>query len=122
MTAIGANRARRARQTARLMINVSSPFRLDYVMWALRRRAHNEVNRFDAGCYRRVLCLAAEPAEVTVRQDLAASTPKLIAELRGPAGPADRAAVADARRVLARIQGLHVGLAGFAGPPPAMPG
>lgn len=58
MTAIGAGRARRAGQPSRLVINVSSPFRLDYVVWALRRRAHNEVDRFDAGCYRRVLSLA----------------------------------------------------------------
>ena len=113
MTAIGAGRARWAGQTARLVINVSSPFRLDYVVWALRRRAHNEVDRFDAGCYRRVLSLAGEPAEVTVRQDFAASTPKLIAELRGPAGPAGRATVAEARPVLARMLGLHVGLGGF---------
>jgi len=67
MTAIGAGRARRTGQPSRLVINVSSPFRLDYVVWALRRRAHNEVDRFDAGCYRRVLSLAGEPAEVTVR-------------------------------------------------------
>ena len=110
MTAIGAGRARRAGQPSRLVINVSSPFRLDYVVWALRRRAHNEVDRFDAGCYRRVLSLAGEPAEVTVRQDLAASTPSLIAELHGPAGPAGRAAVTEARPVLARILGLHADL------------
>jgi DNA-3-methyladenine glycosylase II len=116
MTATGAGRDRRAGQTARLVINVSSPFRLDYVVWALRRRAHNEVDRCDAGCYRRVLCLAGEPAEVTVRQDPAASTPKLIAELRRPAGPtgrAGRAAVAEARPVLERMLGLHVDLDGF---------
>jgi hypothetical protein len=50
MAAIGAERARRAGHTARLVINVSSPFRLEYVVWALRRRAHNEVDCFDAGC------------------------------------------------------------------------
>jgi DNA-3-methyladenine glycosylase II len=113
MTATGAGRDRRAGQMPRLVINVGSPFRLDYVVWALRRRAHNEVDRFDGGRYRRVLCLAGEPAEVTVRQDPAASTPKLIAELRGPAGPAGRAAVAAVRPVLERMLGLHVDLDGF---------
>lgn len=88
MSGLRAGCVRHAGQTARLVINVTLPFRLDYVVWALRRRAHNEVDRFDAGCYRRVLCLAGEPAEVTVRQDRAADTPTLIAELRGPAGPA----------------------------------
>ena len=50
------------------MIEVRAPFRLDLAVWALRRRAHNEVDRFDGHRYRRVLCLAGEPAEVTVRQ------------------------------------------------------
>ena len=122
MTAIGANRARRAGQTARLMINVSSPFRLDYVVWALRRRAHNEVDRFDAGCYRRVLCLAGEPAEVTVRQDLAASTPKLIAELRGPAGPATASPLPRPAGSWRACWASTWALPGFTGSLPAMPG
>lgn len=113
MTATRADRDHGAGQTARLVINVSSPFRLDYAVWALRRRAHNEVDRIDGDCYRRVLCLAGEPAEVTVRQDPAASTPKLIAELRGPAGPAGRATVAAAPPVLERMLGLDVDLDGF---------
>ena len=113
MAAIGAGRAGRAGKTARLVISVGSPFRLDYVAWALRRRTHNEVDRFGAGCYRRVLCLAGEPAEVTVRQAPAAGTPSLIAELRGPAGPIGRAAAAEARPVLERMLGLGADLDGF---------
>jgi DNA-3-methyladenine glycosylase II len=113
MGAIGADRARRVEQMAQLVINVSSPFRLDYVVWGLRRRAHNEVDRFDAGCYRRVLCLAGEPAEVTVRQDPVASRPSLIAELRGVSGPAGRAAVAEVGPVLERTLGLTAELDGF---------
>ena len=83
------------------------------MVWALRRRAHNEVDRFDAGCYRRVLCLAGEPAEVTVRQDPAASRPSLVAEVRGPAGPAGRAAATEARLALERMLGLAADLDGF---------
>ena len=113
MTGIGAGCDHRAGRGARLVINVSSPFRLDYVVWALRRRAHNEVDRFDDGCYRRVLCLAGEPAEVAVRQDSAGGTPALIAELRGPAGPASSAAAAEARPVLERMLGLTADLSGF---------
>lgn len=113
MTGIRSESARHAEQTARLVINVTSPFRLDYVVWALRRRAHNEVDRFDAGCYRRVLYLAGEPAEVTVRQDPAAGTPTLTAELRGPAGPASQAAAAEARPALERMLGLTADLDGF---------
>jgi hypothetical protein len=43
ITLSGAGHARR------LLIRVSGSFRLDYAVWALRRRAHNEVDRFDAG-------------------------------------------------------------------------
>jgi hypothetical protein len=113
MTATGADRARRAGQTARLVISVSSPFRLDYVVWALRRRAHNQVGRFDGGRYWRVLCLGGESAEVTVRQDASAAMPSLVAELPGPAGRAGRAAVAEAGPVPERMLGLAVDLDGF---------
>jgi DNA-3-methyladenine glycosylase II len=102
-----------ADHAGRLVIKVSAPFRLDYVVWALRRRAHNEVDRFDGGCYRRVLCPAGEPVEVSVRQNTAARRPSLIMELRGAAGPADRAAAAAVRPVLERMLGLTVDLAGF---------
>jgi len=113
MTATGAGRVRRAGQTARLQINVSPPFRLGYVVWALRRRAHNEIDRFDQGWYRRVLCLVGGLAEVTVRQDLTAKAPSLVAELRSPAGQAGRAAAAEARPVLQRMLGLTADLDGF---------
>ena len=113
MAVSGAGQVSQAGQAARLRISVSPPFRLDYVVWALRRRAHNEVDRFDGDCYRRVLCLAGEPAEVTVREDPAASRPSLIVELRGPAGPTGRAAAAAARPVLERMLGLTADLAGF---------
>ena len=55
MAAAGADRACRAGRAVRLVINVSPPFRLDYTVWALRRGAHNEVDRFDGRTsYRRV--------------------------------------------------------------------
>ena len=107
ITLLGAGHA------GRLLIGVNGPFRLDYAVWALRRRAHNEVDRFDDGCYRRVLCLAGEPAEVTVRQDFTAETPSLVADLRGPAGPVGPAATAVARQVLERMLGLAADLDGF---------
>jgi DNA-3-methyladenine glycosylase II len=113
ITLHGAGRAGETGQAAGLFTEPGASFRLDYVVWALRRRAHNEVDRFDDGCYRRVLCLAGEPVEVSVRQDASAGTPSLIAELRGPAGPAGRAAAAEARPVLERMLGLGADMRGF---------
>ena len=121
MAAAGADRACRAGRAARLVINVSPPFRLDYTVWALRRGAHNEVDRFEARLPAR-LCLAGEPPEVTVRQDGAAGTPALTAELRGPAGPPGRAAAAEARPVWSACWASPWTSAGSTGPPPAMPG
>src|SRR5713101_6047817 len=37
------------------------PFRLDLTVWALRRRPHNEVDRWDGQTYRRALILNGEP-------------------------------------------------------------
>ena len=44
------------------------PFRLDLTVWALRRRAHNVVDLFDDGIWRRVLVVGKSPVGVTVRQ------------------------------------------------------
>ena len=49
-------------------IEVAAPFRLDLTVWALRRRAHNVIDRFDGRCYQRTLVLCGQPAEAAVRQ------------------------------------------------------
>ena len=105
--------ADRACESTQLLIEVSDPFRLDFAVWALRRRAHNEVDRFDGHCYRRVLSAAGEPAEVAVYQLAEPGTPSLVAELRGPAGPSGHAAAAAVRPILERMLGLTADLAGF---------
>jgi hypothetical protein len=38
-----------------LVIEPSAPFRLDLTAWALRRPAHNAIDRFDGSTYRRVV-------------------------------------------------------------------
>ena len=45
-----------------------APFRLDLTVWALRRRPHNAVDRWDGTSYRRTLVLGGRPVEVSVRQ------------------------------------------------------
>jgi DNA-3-methyladenine glycosylase II len=40
--------------TVRLEIATRPPFRLDLTTWALRRRPHNAIDRWDASTYRRV--------------------------------------------------------------------
>src|SRR5215472_11323553 len=53
------------------------PFRLDLTAWALRRRPHNAVDRWDGQTYRRVLMLNGKPCEVAVTQIAAPNSPRL---------------------------------------------
>ena len=69
-----------------LAIEPSTPFRLDLTAWALRRRSHNEVDRFDAFTYRRVVTIDdGGPVAATVTQDAATSGPRPNARLVGRA-------------------------------------
>jgi hypothetical protein len=49
----------------------SAPFRLDLTVWALRRRPHNEVDRWDSsGTYGRVLSLDGRPVSLGAQNKL----------------------------------------------------
>ena len=91
----------------------SSPFRLDLTVWALRRRAHNEVDRWDASdAYGRVLPINGRPLLLTVTQDGGPIAPRLSVVVTGPAVHARDGAVA--RRALHRLLGLGIDLSAFA--------
>ncbi|MCC7487086.1 MAG: DNA-3-methyladenine glycosylase 2 family protein [Burkholderiales bacterium] len=85
------------------------PFRLDLTAWALRRRASNQIDRWDGETYRRTLLVAGAPAEVEVRQRGGARVPRLDVSLSG-VGRSKRRAVTGA---LERLLGLQVDLGGF---------
>src|SRR5689334_8652113 len=69
-----------------LAIEPRAPFRLDLTAWALRRRSHNAVDRFDASRYRRVVSIDdGGPVAVTVTQEDATSGPRLSVRLVGRA-------------------------------------
>ncbi len=94
-----------------LEIEVPSPFRLDLTVWALRRRPHNLVDRWDGTWYRRTLVLGLRPVEVSVRQASVSSV--LTVELRGSSVALGDDTVVEVRRVLERTLGLGVDLGGF---------
>jgi DNA-3-methyladenine glycosylase II len=62
-----------------------SPFRLDFTVWALRRRPENIVDRWDGQTYRRVLPVPAGFAEVSVTQTGPPETPRLRVTVGGTA-------------------------------------
>lgn len=97
----------------RLALDPPAPFRLDLTAWALRRRAHNCVDRWDGSVYRRALPLAHGAVELAVGQDGPSEAPRLAVTLSGATGEG-RNAEALARDALARLLGLDVDLTGFA--------
>src|SRR5512139_1550001 len=46
-----------------------SPFRLDLVVWALRRRSVNAIDLWERNMYSRVVVIGKRPVKISVRQD-----------------------------------------------------
>jgi DNA-3-methyladenine glycosylase II len=88
----------------------AAPFRLDLTVWALRRRAHNLVDRWDGRTYRRVLALGETPVEVEVSQTGSPGSPELLVTVPGAPPEAETEKVL--RATLTRMLGLEVDLSG----------
>lgn len=87
------------------------PFRLDFTVWALRRRMDNTIDRWDGETYRRVIPLGAQVAELAVRQTGPPERPKIEVRVRGVRfGAATKSAVV---ALVERLLGLRVELTKF---------
>jgi DNA-3-methyladenine glycosylase II len=96
-----------------LEIEPSAPFRLDLTAWALRRRPHNAIDRWDESTYRRVVSIDNDgPVTLSVTQDGAPEAPRLSVLLGGR--PVDQPCERLVRRALNGLLGLDVDLAAFA--------
>jgi DNA-3-methyladenine glycosylase II len=100
------------RPDRRLRIKPAVPFRLDLTAWALRRRAHNGVDRWDGRVYSRALSLNDGAVVVSVAQSGPPDTPRLSVTIAGEV--ADQRAEALVRSSLSKLLGLTVDLSGFA--------
>jgi DNA-3-methyladenine glycosylase II len=60
-----------------------APFRLDFAVWALRRRPENEIDCWDGATYRRVLVVDREAVEVAVTQVEPPDSPRLHVTVTG---------------------------------------
>jgi DNA-3-methyladenine glycosylase II len=96
----------------RLEIEPRGPFRLDLTAWALRRRSHNAVDRWDSATYERVVSLAGGPVALPVTQVAGPDAPRLSVLLAGRR--IDQRAEALARETVNRLLGLSVDLSAFA--------
>lgn len=54
-----------------------APFRLDLTVWTLRRRATNQIDRWDGETYSRVLVCDGQPVQVVVTQTAPPDSPRL---------------------------------------------
>lgn len=86
------------------------PFRLDLTVWALRRRAHNVVDRFDDGIWRRVLVIGKSPVAVAVGQTRHNELPEI--EVRISAAR-PRAVKEEVAATIRRMLGLDRDLSDF---------
>ncbi len=87
------------------------PFRLDLTAWALRRRAHNIVDRWDGECYRRVLVLHGRPVELAVTQTAPPDSPRLEIALTG--APMTWTLKAEATVAVEHLLGIRIDLSDF---------
>jgi DNA-3-methyladenine glycosylase II len=89
-----------------------APFRLDWTVWALRRRAHNAVDRFDDGVWRRVLIIGKSPVAVAVRQTRHAARPEIEVRISAARPQLVKTEVA---AIVTRMLGLDRDLSDFYG-------
>ncbi|MGI8557911.1 MAG: DNA-3-methyladenine glycosylase 2, partial [Solirubrobacteraceae bacterium] len=94
-----------------LAIDPRAPFRLDLTAWALRRRAHNAIDRWDGHAYRRALTLGEEAVGLSVTQSGTRDAPRLAVTLSGVI--VDQRAETAARAGLDKLLGLTVDLSAF---------
>jgi DNA-3-methyladenine glycosylase II len=93
---------RDAMSTFSLTLAARAPFRLDLTVWALRRRAHNRVDHFEDGVWRRVLVLGGKPVAIEARQTRAGARPRIevVAHATSRARPVREAVAAAVTRML----------------------
>ena len=104
------NRPSRMRADAHssMILRPVPPFRLDFTVWALRRRARNAIDRWDGATYRRIVMLGSRPTELAVRQEGRPTAPRLIVAVTPPCRALDRQHI---RSTLVRLLGVSVDLA-----------
>ena len=86
------------------------PFRLDLTVWALRRRAHNVVDRFEDGIWRRALVIGNSPVAIAVRQTRSGERPEIEVLISASRPQAVKAEVA---AIVTRMLGLDRDLSDF---------
>lgn len=88
-----------------------APFRLDLTAWTLRRRADNQIDRWDGVNYRRVLVIEGQPIEIAVTQVRPPDSPRLRVTVTGT--DVDSTSKQPVISLLNHMLGLQVDLSAF---------
>lgn len=95
-----------------LTLEPDAPFRLDLTVWALRRRAHNAIDRWGAPTYERTLSVHREAATLSVTHHGTCDAPRLSVSLAGVRQ--DRSADLLAYDAARTLLGLDIDMSAFA--------
>jgi DNA-3-methyladenine glycosylase II len=99
------------RASSTLVLRPRPPFRLDFTVWALRRRSRNLIDRWDGATYRRVIVVGARPTELAVHQAGSAAAPRVIVMAAPPLRTLEERR--HVRSVVDRLLGLRIDLTGW---------
>jgi len=94
-----------------LVLRPVPPFRLDFTVWALRRRQRNLIDRWDGSTYQRVIVMEDRAIELTVRQRGSATSPSVIVATNPP--PRTLLERRRIRIAIDRLLGLRIDLTGW---------
>jgi DNA-3-methyladenine glycosylase II len=94
-----------------LILRPVPPFRLDLTVWALRRRARNQIDRWDGTTYRRVIVVAGRPTQLAVRQQGPSTGPRLIVTATPPLRTSSERRLVTS--ILGRLLGVRIDLDGW---------
>jgi len=84
------------------------PFRLDYTVWALRRRGRNLIDRWDGATYRRVVVVEGRATELAIHQAGSNGDPRILVVATPP--PRNGSETLHLRSVVERLLGLQIDL------------
>lgn len=98
----------------RLAFPAVPPFRLDFTVWALRRREQNIIDQWDGRTYVRVIAFKNNPVKISVTQEGTINHPKVVVVLQAKRrGNSIRAQKYGAQLLIKKILGLDVNLQSF---------
>ena len=102
---------RRREGASPLVLRPVPPFRLDFTVWALRRRQRNLIDRWDGSRYQRAIVIEGRAIEMTVHQRGLATSPSVIVTANPP--PRTLLERRRIRMAIDRLLGLRIDLIGW---------